>query len=211
MAQPANNPAARLRLIEAAKVRAKPLRRGELLASKPMAELLRVNWQTLRRWCDEIPRLAESDAFVRGGNGIEWEFKPKATIALLSAHFKAVQTEGRKQVKRIREIAAGDELAGTDQDLDLDQLTKMVRLNREIQELRVREGRLVDADEQRSAVRAMFGRMQDAVLRSAQEQDPTGQWPPEIRESFENATQSILLAMEQAGQECLASLNGGSA
>lgn len=211
MARSATNPAARLRDLAVAKERTKALKRGETLTAAPMADLLRVSWPVLRTWCDDVPELAQSDAFSRGGNGIEWSFDPRKTVAALSRHFGAKQEAGRKRARRIKAMVAGDALDSAGEDFDLDEIGKMLRLSRELQEAKIQQGRLVDAEKSRSAVRAMCSEMQEAVLRSAQEQDPTGRWPVDFRESFEDAVQKILLAMEQAGQKCLDRLNGGPA
>jgi len=100
----------------------------------------------------------------------------------------------------------------------VEQLARVIKPGRncavhcmDIPAMKERDGQRVDAAKAAAAVTMFCSTVQQGVLRAAQEEDQTGQWPPEIRESFENATRRILLRVEQAGQDCLRSLRGNAA
>lgn len=210
MAHPVS-PSARIARLQLAKARADKFSQRQKLTSVPMAELIGVSWPVLRAWCDDIPALTEKAAFVRGGNGIEWSFMPKRMVAVLIEHFERIQARGVRKATRQRKMSVGDILDDAADGLSLDELGKMVRLNREVREERERQGQLVDVSRVRVAVTTMAGEIQQAALRAAQEQDPNGFWEPKIRESFEDAVQAILLRIERSAQVCLVSLNGSPA
>lgn len=206
MARAATPPSARLLQLKHAKDKAAKLKRGEQLTAQPMADLLGVSWPALRKWCDEVEELTKFNAFVRGGNGVEWAFRPIQTVNALIAHFEAKQKASAKRAQRVKKIVAGNALEGAPEDLSIDELTKMVRLSREIREEQERQGELIDAAKARMAIMSFMSNIQEAALRAAQEQDPNGRWPPEIRVSFETATQNLLVAIERAGRACIAKM-----
>lgn len=211
MARPSTPPAERLRELNKALEKAKKLPRKTTLTARPMCELLGVSWPTLLKWCDEIPGFATSNAFTRGAQGIEWTFRPVATITAIVKHYTAVSARSAAKAKRVRNIVSGGTLDDVGEGLTIEELTKMVRLTAEVQAMKERDGQRVDAAKAAAAVTMFCSTVQQVVLRAAQEEDQTGQWPPEIRESFENATRRILLRVEQAGQDCLRSLRGNAA
>lgn len=203
MARPAAGPAARLRQLELAKARAAKLKRGEMLSAQPMADLLNVRWPVLRDWCDDIPGFAEAECFVRGGNGIEWEFHPAKAIRFLISHFKREVERSASKARRLRKMAVGSAMDDAPDDMTIDEMAKMLKLATAIQEQRERQGDLVDGAKAAAAFSEFTSRIQQAVLRAGQEQDPNGRWSPEVRDSFENAMRSVLLQMERAGRDCL--------
>lgn len=211
MARKATNPAARIRTLEASLAKAKLLPRGTVLTADPMAELLGLTWVALRSWCNDIPGFEAERHFVRGGNGIEWQFKPAASIKFLIRHFTAEQAKGRARAQSIRQMIGGGELDNVGEDLSLDEIDKIIRLQARLREERERQGHLVDRNLVATAVQKMVTQMQRAGLQAAREQDPTGQWPPEISESFESAVNSLILHMQQAGEECLRVMRGDAA
>lgn len=211
MARAPTSPAARLKRLDISLAKAASLGLGEVLSAKPMAELLGVSWNSLRDWCDSFEGFEASGCFQRGGNGVEWQFNAVATILWLRHHFTLERERAEGESRRLKQIVGGDALDVLPDTFDLDQVAKMIRVSTELQAAKVKAGQLIDAGNAASALRQCFSQMQQAVLRAAQEQDPTGQWPPEIRESFEDATRTILLRMEQAGEACLGQLRGGAA
>jgi len=211
VARTPTSPAARLKVLERAKVRAAQCKRGETLAGNMMARMLETSWPTLQAWCAELDGFAESGAFEGGGNGVPYTFHPKATVAFLIKHFKAQDRDRIRQARRVRKLVGGDDLADVPEDYTLDDLSKIIRTASQLREERERQGRLTDAAAVSQALREMFSRMQQAGTRAAQQQDPTGQWPPEIRESFENAVSSIMHAMEVAARDVLSARRGAAA
>lgn len=211
MARKATNPAARVRTLEASLAKAKTLPRGTVLTADPMAELLGLSWVALRTWCNDIPGFEADKHFVRGGNGIEWQFKPVASIQFLIKHFTAEQQRGIQRRRAVRQAIGSSVIDDIDEDLSLEEIDKIIRLQTRLREERERQGQLIDRTVAEDAIAKMVASMQRAGLQAAREQDPTGQWPPEISESFENAVNSLILHMGQAGEKCLSDLRGGSA
>ncbi|MFC4255396.1 hypothetical protein GRI97_08155 [Altererythrobacter xixiisoli] len=176
-----------------------------------MAELLGLSWVALRTWCNDIPGFEADKHFVRGGNGIEWQFKPVASIQFLIKHFTAEQQRGIQRRRAVRQAIGSSVIDDIDEDLSLEEIDKIIRLQTRLREERERQGQLIDRTVAEDAIAKMVASMQRAGLQAAREQDPTGQWPPEISESFENAVNSLILHMGQAGEKCLSDLRGGSA
>jgi hypothetical protein len=210
MARPATSPAARIGQLEAAAKRAKALKRGERLSAKPMADLIGVGWPTLRGWCNDIPKFAESGSFEGGGNGIEYSFAAAKTIRFLIGHFTAQRDAGRKRARRLRQIA-GPALDAMSDDIDLDELRKLLALSTSLQEAKLKSGDLTERSRVAAALREVFTTMQQAGLKAIQQADPTGQLPPETRRTLEDVMRSVLLAQERAAQDCLRGLNGSAA
>lgn len=211
MARSATSPAARLQRLEAALAKARAMKRGTVLTFEPMMELLGVSRPVLRDWCREIPGFAESGAFEGGGNGIEYRFNPVKTVRFLIRHFTAERDARVAKAREVRRMVAGDRLEGLPDDFDLDEIRKMIQVHAALREERQRAGELVDAARAREALRAMTTEMQQAGVKAASQQDPTGQWPPEIREAFEDAVNNVLVVMGRAGEKALRALRGGTA
>lgn len=211
MARTPTSPVVRLRKLEAALEKAKAFKRDATISFEPMMELLGVSRPTLRDWCNDLPGFAESGAFVGGGNGIEYAFKPAATVRFLIKHFKAEAEARVAKARAVRQMVGGDRLEGVPDDFDLDQIDKMIRVSSRLREERQAAGELVDAGKVSDALRTMMTTMQQAGVKAASQQDPTGQWPPEIRESFEDAVNNVLVAMGRAGEKALSALRGRTA
>jgi hypothetical protein len=211
MARPATSPAARLRKLNAALPKAKALRRGSKLTAQPMADLLGVRWVTLREWCDDITGFEDSGAFVRGGNGIEWEFKPVATVRFLIGHFDKTAKRGAQRAKRMRQVIAGDGLEAVPDDYSLPEIKQLLDASGRFQELRERQARQVDVEHVTKPLRQVFERMRNAGLRAVQESDPNGRWPPETRAIVESVARKILADQDRAARDCLGTIGGRTA
>lgn len=205
----ASNPAGRLRQLAAAKQKARKLPRGQRLSAMPMAALLGVSWQTLRKWLEEVPGLAESEHVVLGGAGTEYEFEPRGTIALLTAHFEAVAKASKARARRITRAVTGSEPPAGVDDLDIDQLQKIIRTRAMFRAERERENQLCEVAKVERLMRGYHMTLQQALLRSAQEQDPNGSWSPETRRMWDDATDSVLLSLERAGEDFFRQLGRG--
>lgn len=211
MAGKTASPAVRLRKLKAALPKAQAAGKGgKRLSAEPMREMLGVSWPVLREWCNDIPGFEESQAFTRGGNGIEWSFKPVATVRFLINHFEQVEKAKREEAKRVRKIIAGDTLDEAPEEYDLDQLQKMLRLSRELREERLHWGKLVEAERVTNLLRAMFGKMQATASKSLSAQDPTNRLAPEHREMLEDAFANVLETMLVEGEKVLGKLSGGA-
>lgn len=211
MAKRGNSLSARLAKLETALAKAKKLKRGSKVTFEPMMQLLGVSRPVLRDWCTEIPGFEESGAFVRGGNGIEWEFNPVKSIRFLIGHFKAEQAKRVDKAKRLRKAIGGDVLDNLPDDMTVDEIVKAVQAARAVREEQESQGALVRVTHVVSVFERAFNRMLQAGIQAGREQDPTGQWPPEFAEKWQNAIDTLILRQGAAGEECLSSLRGGTA
>lgn len=216
MARNATSLSARLKRLEAAFENSRQIRCGETLSFEPMMRLLGVSRPVLRGWCDTVPGMEQAGCFVRGGNGIEWEFEPRATILFLIRHFEAERDAASAKARAMKDIAGGAALEAVPDDFDIRETREMVSLSIQVQDAQERQGRLIDATKAATATRKMFAAMQDAGLQAVQKMDPLGQWPAEIRSSVEDAFRSLMLTQQRAAKECLgemgqSGLNGGAA
>lgn len=210
MARSATSPSVRIKLLETALVKAKKLKRGTTLTARPMAELVAASWPTLRDWCNDLPGFDDGKCFERGANGIEYAFKPIPTIRFLLKHFQAERAASVKQSKRVRQAIGGTALDDAPDDMSLADIARMVAVARSLREERQQQNQLVDVAVVDGAVRRMMTDMQQAAMKAAREQDPTGQFAPDVAEKFDNALTSIVLRMERAGNDCLNAIRGAA-
>lgn len=211
MARSAPPPSARLKVLHRARAKAAKIRSGETLSAMPMAELLEVRWPALREWCNTFDGFADSGVFEGGGNGVDYVFRPRQTITWLIRHFEKEQAAKSAKARRVRRLVGGGQLAGVPDDYSVDELGKIISVRSKLREERLKDGGLVDAARAQHAVREMFSRMQLAGAQAAQQQDPTGQWPLELREAFDDAIDKFMHAMDVAARDCLKTLRGGAA
>lgn len=211
MAKAGNSLAARLRKLEAALTKAQGLKRGTKLSFEPMMQLLGVSRPVLRGWCNELPGFAESRAFVGGGNGIEYEFKPVATIRFLIRHFEGEQAKRVEKAKQLRKAIGADVLENLPDDMTVEEIVKAVQAARAVREEQENQRGLVKVSVAADAFDRTFNRMLQAGIQAGREQDPTGQWPAEYAEKWQNAIDTLILRQSAAGEECLRSLRGGTA
>lgn len=203
---------ARLRELEAALAKAKKLPRStKTLTSEPMKDLLGVSWVTLRKWCDEIPGFEASGAFERGARGMEWSFKPVATLRFLIRHFEAERAARIKATRQVRRAIGGSDLDSAPPEMDLGQIKQALSVRAELIRQKREEGTLVDRVKVEAAIAAMVSDMQQAGVQAGREQDPTGQWPVEYQEAWQDAMDGLMVRMARAGEECLRQLRGGKA
>lgn len=198
--------AARLKKLETALERSASYRIGELISFDPMIALLGVSRPMLRDWCRDIPGFQTSGCFVTGDRGIKWEFEPRATILFLLRHFERERDEAVAKARALKEIAGGGALEAMPDGFSLREARELVQMSNAVQEMRIRQGELIEANRTADAIREMFGAMQAAGLQAAQKMDPLGQWPPDIRSVVEDEMRTVLLEQQRAAQTCLAGI-----
>lgn len=177
MAASETSPATRLKALEAARIRAKKeLGRGETLTSRPMAALLGVSWNTLRKWTQEIDGFAQSGAFEIGGQGVDYVFKPMKTIDWLVAHFK------RERQKRNKKILTNARLSNIkavikEQDIhEIEDPVKILRTQSLVRERQVEDGELAPSEKYRAQNAKMIEAMNMAFSGCLQRVDPNSQF-----------------------------------
>jgi len=182
---------ARLRKLEGAKARAAKHKADAVLAAGPMSELLGVTWNVLRDWCNEIDGFEKSGAFHRGGNGIEWEFRPRKTVAFLIAHFKArIETEKRRG--KVITKATGAK-SPEDEELGLVELRHAYELARSIKREKRIDGEHCLRDHVVWLFPAAMERTRNRVMSIVTKADPNGNMPPAHRQRIEAACRATLL------------------
>lgn len=179
----------RLARLQEAKVRAEELKRNAKLSSKPMADLLRVRWPSLRDWCDEVPALEAKGAVIRGGNGVEWEFIARKTIDILIAHFQAL-IEG--QAKKSQQIsrAIGVNLPETEIPT-LAETKDLVNLTLTVVAASEKQGRYTLTDEMTDFVQGYNQSVVDGIMGVRTQVDPNGNLPPHVRSAVDKYLRSV--------------------
>lgn len=204
--QTASSPAARLKMLERARARAKKVPRGKKLTANPMAGLLGVSWPTLKGWCREIPGFEASGVFEGGAQGIEYQFKPIGTINFLVRHFRAEQDKRIEASRRLAKMTGAEDLIAEDVEFSPEDLNKLLGLYEKIEAHKIRQGELLPGEKTRSDFNTYHLTIQQAALRSAQEEDPEGNWPPEMRKLWDARSRKLLVEIQRAGRKCAGQL-----
>ena len=180
---------------------------SETLKFNPMCKLLGVGRDALRDWCNE-PEIAESGALIPGGNGIEYQFNPVATIWVLIRFFERKIEKRVRDNLKMREAVAGDSLDNVPSELTIKQANEALDLHLKLLDVERAAEKLVVADEVKAAVNKLVLGLREATLSAPQQLDPTNEWTPEFREQFDNVLADLMVLLRQAGQEALSPDNG---
>lgn len=186
---------ARLRQLEVAKARANALPRGAKLSFEPMRELLGLATRAaLRDWCDSIEGFEASKAFVRGGNGIEWEFDPRKTVAFLLKHFsrqiEAQATRSRKIAK-----AVGVNLPAAETAPSLQETKQLVELTLTVTAAQEKMGVYAVAAEVADFIAGYNEELVSGILGVKTKVDPNGNLPPVVRKAVDEELRSLATAL----------------
>lgn len=189
MSAPATNLSARIRRLEAAKARADKLPARQSLSFKPMLELLGVSRPTLTDWCD-LPGFEQSGCFVRGGNGIEWEFKARRSVDWLLKHFRK---EADRQAEKSRALtkSIGVQVSERDEDLSLAEVKDRVNLTITLTQAAERQQQYVLASEMSAFLTGYNQRVLDGIMGVRTRVDPNGNLPPHIRREVDEYLRSV--------------------
>lgn len=195
MAQPVTT-TARIDALEAAKKRIDALEDDIVLQSKPMAEALGIHWNALRGWCD-FPIFEGSNAFIRGGNGIPWEFNPRKTVDALLEHFRG---EISKRQNRNRSFVASMGITMDDREaenIDIGELSKQVSLTLAMQEHKMKQGGYVPVHRVVEFLRAYNQAVVQGVLGVGTKSDPTGTLPATVRATMNDELRSVAVGLQK--------------
>lgn len=190
MGRPGASLNARLTKIEAAKQRAKRFKREERLAAKPMSELLGVSWVTLRDWCDEIGELENSGAVIRGGNGIEWAFDPRRTIAIIQ---KVMQTRLAGQARKSRAItsAIGVSMPVTEDAPSIAETKDLVNLTLAVVAAAEKQSRYTPTEDMLDFLDRYNQRVVESIMGVRTRVDPNGNLPPHVRVAMDKYLRAV--------------------
>jgi hypothetical protein len=166
--------------------RAKLLAEDAVFESQPMSELVGFSWPTVRKWCDTYPALEASGVFVRGGNGVKWQFHPVGFIQSLIDQFSSEAVERGERNRKLQQ-QIGVTLPESEATADLDDTRKLLAMTFDVNDRKVRQGNYTPAEEAADFVEGYNRTVVDSVMGVATQIDPTGHLPPEIREKVNEA------------------------
>lgn len=187
---------ARIEALEAAKKRIEAHDDGTTLKSLAMAEALGVHWNVLRNWCN-IPTVEDSGAFIRGGNGIAWEFNATKTVEALIAHFKG---EIAKRQNRNRSFVASMGITMDEREaenIDIAELSKQVSLTLAMQEHKMKQGGYIPVHRVVEFLRGYNQAVVQGVLGVGTKTDPTGNLPASVRTSMNDELRSVAVNLQK--------------
>ncbi len=180
----------RIERIERALERALQLDEGIILDAGPMKDLMGFSWPVVRGWCDSIPELEKPGQFIRGGNGIKWQFHPVSFLSALLAHFRGEASRaGEKNRDLQRKV--GVTLPSEEQTADLDDVRKLVALSIDVTDTKVRQNFYTPSEEVSEFVDGYNRAVVDGIMGVGSEVDPTGQLPAQVREKVNEALLAV--------------------
>lgn len=200
---------ARIEALEAAKRRVDGLPDEGKMSSKPMSDLLGVSWPTLRKWCDSFQSFSGSGAFIRGGNGIEWEFDPRATVDALLAHAHSEMAKRQDRNRRVVESVGIHMDPIEASQIDIVDLKKQVDLTIAIQEQKMRMGGYTPSPKVSEFIRGYNQAAIGAVLGTETTIDPTGILPPHLRAAMNEELRRVAVNLNQRCTEFIRSFGAG--
>lgn len=206
MARASNNPEQRIERLTAAKARVGALKRGTKLTSGPMAELLDVRWPALRDWCSDISGFEASGAFVRGGNGIEWQFDAKKTVDFLLKHFRGVIERQAKESRRITK-AIGVNMAESEAAPSLAETKDLVNLTLTVVAAQERMHNYTPVDEVSDFIAGYNDAVIDGIMGVKTKVDPNGHLPAAVRKRVEEHLRSVAAAVHAKAQTYIEAAN----
>lgn len=190
MAKSAVSIGARIRRLELAEQRAAALPKKTRLAARPMAELIGVTWQVLRAWCDEYPQLEAKGALIRGGNGIEWDFEPRKTIAGLLQIMRK-QREGQAQKSKAITKAVGVTVSPSEEAPSLTETKQLVDLTMTVTAAKEKQGGYTPTADLRDFLIGYNQAVLDGILGVRVKVDPSGALSPAMRQAVDDELRAL--------------------
>lgn len=197
MARPAQGDRIKLDRLRTARPKAESLKRGAVLDAKPMAELIGINWPTLRDWINDAPALEAKGAVKRGGNGVPWEFKPLRTIDLLAAHFTA-RTERQAKKNRSIRAAVGVSLPEDEDAATFAETKQMVDMTLSVVAAREKQREYTPKGEMIAFIEGYNQTVTAAILGVRTQTDPNGNLPPHVRAAVDDYLRSVATQVHAA-------------
>lgn len=190
---------ARIEGLERALKRAEALDKETVMDATPMAQLTGVTWAALRTWLDTFPEFDGTDCFVRGGQGIAWAIKPKATIEKLIEHFNA---ERGRRATRTRDVGIQVGLeTGDEAPQDLGELAKQVNLTLTLSEAKEKQRGYISAQQFSEFLAGYNTAAVEGVLGVKAQVDSTGSLPPEIIAQIDEHLRNVAVAMANRARQ----------
>lgn len=204
----------RLRKLEAALERAKKLARGTVLDAQPMAQLLGFSWVTLREWVDDHPQLEQPGLMIRGGQGVNWEFKPAAFIKALIGVFTA-EAEQRREHNREVQRKVGLKLPEAESAASYSETKGLVDLTLTVVAATERQGGYTETGRVTAFIEGYNQRVVNGILGVKTQVDPNGNLPPQVREAMDGYLRSVATGVHELAskfiEECRAGIQQAGA
>ena len=194
MAAQPNNLSARVKQLEAAAERAKKVKRGEALSFVPMREIIGVSRQTLTEWCNSIDGFEASGSFVRGGNGVEWAFSPRETVAYLLKHFRGKIAQQGRRSRKIA-LAVGVSLPDGESAPSLLETRQLVELTLSVTAAQEKMGRYAVAEEVADFISGYNEVVVSGILGVKTSVDPNGNLPVAVRKAMDEELRRLATAL----------------
>jgi len=190
MARSSTSDRIKLDRLRAAKPKAEKLKRGTVLDAKPMAELIGINWPTLRDWIDATPEVEAKGAVKRGGNGVPWEFKPLATINQLTKRFEVSVERQAARNRKVRQ-ATGINLPDAEDTASFAETKQMVDMTIAVVSAKERQGSYVPATLLAAFLAEYNQVVTSAILGVKTKADPNGNLPPHVRAAVDDYLRGV--------------------
>jgi hypothetical protein len=197
----------RIAALERALARAKELPTDTRLGSAEMSSLADVSWVALRKWCDTVPEFDGRDCFVRGGQGIAWEFNPVKTITVLVQHFAS---ERDRRSERNKEVAKQVGLEQSEEaPADLNELSKQVGLTLTLTEAKMKQSGYVPSAKVSDFIAGYNTAAVNGVLGVKAQVDSTGALQPQIIALIDEHLRNVAVSMSKSAESFIREFDAG--
>lgn len=199
MARPSTPLSAQLARLDAAKKRADALGTRATVSFKSMAEILGVTRQTLTNWTDALEGFEQSGCYKRGGNGIEWEFKPVRTVNWLLKHFTKKAEKARRATDNFaKDAGANKSFSDANSPQELKQFYE---LSRAIRRDKLEDGEHSKTQENKDLHEGFAELVRSAVMSQLTRFDPNGNEDSALRSRIDEMSRSTLVLIYEGGVE----------
>jgi hypothetical protein len=164
---------------------------------------------SLRGWCNDIDGFEGSGAFVRGGNGIEWAFNPRKTVAYLLKHFRGRAADQAASSRKLTK-AVGVTLSDGDEAMSMAEVKDRLNLTLALVAATEKQGSYVLASEVSEFIAEYNQFVRDGIMGVATQADPQGNLPPAVRVSIDEFLRSLALAVQQKAIGAIEKFNAGA-
>lgn len=198
---------ARIDGLERALLRAKEFAKDERLGSTAMSQLAGVTWVALRGWCDEVSEFDGKNCFIRGGQGIAWEFDPVKTIETLLSHFKGEREKRTNQNRKVAQQVGLEQ--GDEAPADLNELSKQVNLTLTLTDAKMKQGGYVPSSKVSDFLAGYNTAAVNGVLGVKAQVDSTGALPPEVIAAMDERLRNVAVAMSKSVESFIREFDAG--
>lgn len=201
--------AGRLESLNLALKRARDMDDDIRLEAEPMRQLIGVSWPSLRSWCDEISLFFEdknNDCFVRGGQGVSWQFNPVRTIEVLIEHFEQEMKSRNTRSEKIQKSVGVSSGAGDD-IIEVSDLSKMIDMTLKLHAAKTQAGEFIPVEEVRDFIKSYNNNFVQLIMSVTTKIDSTGSLSPEVIDLMNEYLRSIAVSCSEESETYLKELD----